>query len=804
VKRKPRLDVAVFTPLPPVRSGIAAFNASFLPLLAEHVDVSAFVDDRDFPLTSDVPGISIGPVSSFDRGNHDLAIFHMGNHGPYHEFVYRALCTNPGLTVLHDVRMTDFFRWLEAVAPGDVDLRLPRVRPDAGGPSVVDVPSLEPLVDRSRVLLVHSNAAARRLRAVYPAAAVLSFGLVGPAADSPASAPAPDFGWPVGALVVGALGGIARHKDILRLVPLVEGLRRAGVDVRLVVAGWIFDAEYLAEIEQEIVVSGIEGSVRILTDVTDSEMTALIDLCDVTIDLRYDFTGSSSMSLVSTLARRTPAIVLALPEFSEIDHPLLILVTTDPIRSVAECSRVLAEMSARKRRGEAVLPALGDTNVDFDRIEESTSADAIEGYLQAIEIAIESDDPIRTGVTMSDARRLVAGLPGVTVVGNFLASTGLMQFGRTVTELLQAAGVPLEHFEQTVPGLTVDATLDVSRLSEVLPRRREAAVELWLANINEFTVLDANVIRPAGPRRHVIGAWFWELPALQAPFAEQFLHLDEVWVGSPFIARTFRQYTDLPITVVPMPISPLPDETLSRADFGIPERSVVYFYDFDANSHPARKNPLGLVAAFRKAFPAGDRDRAGNGAVLVIKARNLGLAHHSEFASVFRQAVENVGGILIAEDLDRRSMDSLLAHSDVYVSMHRAEGLGIGMLEAMHLGKPVISPAYPQKWIFPASSVGLATPSPLRRISEEDVRLSPASKLVYTREMCWTEPSADRTIELMRLLFDEPDIRRRAGERASRVVRRHYSPARSLEVMIDRLRSVSAARHPHVNASAAP
>lgn len=777
--------IAVFTPLPPVRSGIAAYNAGFLPSLAEHFDVTVFVDDHDFPSVGPVAGTRIRPASSYVRRAHGFPVFHMGNNGRYHRYIHEELCRTPGLTVLHDLRLTDFYRWMEHRSPGSVDLALPRSLRTGTDADPIDIDSIQPILARSRAVLVHSGAMARRVRAMSPSTRVFEARLA--MARAPVGMPAPTaelFGWPESSLVVGSIGGIGRHKGIHRLLPLVDGLRRSGMDVRLVISGWVFDPAYLAELEDLVTSQSLEGVVRIVTDTSDHEMSLLYQMCDVTIDLRDNMTGASSMSLLTSLSHRRPTIATALDEFRDVADPFLHLVSADHRIAVGESSRLLAEMAtAKARHRETRSPEMVDHCAErLDR--------AVAEYVEAIQSTAEMDDPPRSVISKSDAREIVGSLPRVTVVGDLQAATGLMQYGRRLIETLHGAGARLDHFHLEIPGVPRSPARDVGNLSVLLPGRRESDIELWLLNINEFNVIDSNLIRPPGTTRHIIGSWFWELPTVQSPFVEQFHHVDELWVGSPFIARTFRQYTDVPITVVPMPITAVADDSLDRTSLGLPEDGVIYFFDFDAHSHASRKNPFGLISAFRRAFSPDDRDQIGRRPVLVIKTRRLDHPFHRILRDELRRSMDDVGGILIDGDLDKSVFDTLVARSDVYVSMHRAEGLGIGMLEAMHLGKPVISPAYPDKWLFPASALGMNVPSPLRHIDENDQRIFPEASIVYTVGLSWAEPDVDRTATLMRLLFDEPRLRERVGARAASLVREHYSAPAALSAMASSLNRV--------------
>ena len=786
--------VAVFTPLPPTRSGIAAYNHGFLPRLAEHIEITAFVDDHAFGLTESPEGVAVRPASYHDPRRFDLNVFHMGNHIGYHEHIHEALRVTPGLVVLHDMRMADFFRGLEHRRPDLVDVMTPRsvARPADGE---IDFAALAPIVRRARSVLVHSDAHAETLRRCFPGTPVFASRLApSPPTDTARVSPSL-LGWPDTALVVGSFGSIGPHKRIDRLILIVAGLRASNTDVRAIVSGWVASAPELERLEALVSRHGLGGHVRFFTDTNEAEMSALHGLCDVAVDLRDAYTGASSMSIATALGHKVLTITAALAEFTDVSHPLLRHVPTEPVELVAQCARMLAEMAHDKAvHGVANTP----TAEDLDEVERRQIASVVGDHLTAIRGCMDTPDPAPMLLSRGSARDLVGAELRLTVAGDLTVANGLMEYGRALANVLHGAGVTLGHHPRGGLGASHDTRRDTGRLAATLPQDRSADTELWLANINEFPTIPDEELRPPGvPRRKIIGSWFWELPVLPEFILTQFERIDEIWVGSPFVERTFRQYCDLPITVVPMPIDACPREHLDRRDFGLADDEFLYFFDFDAFSHPARKNPLGLIAAFRRAFVAGERDSHGRRPRLVLKTLHLDSPFHRNTAERLRSEMADIGGIIIEDELDRRELDSLVNNCDVYASLHRAEGLGIGMLEAMFLGKPVISPSYPDKWLFPASEIGFGVPAAMRPIDSSDTALFPEASYVYPEGLSWVEPDLDVAARHMRRLFDEPGLGRRIGERGARLVREHYNARAALTVMTSRLRAdvgASAAR----------
>lgn len=782
--------IAVFTPLPPTRSGIAAYNHGFLPRLAEHLEVTAFVDDHVFGVVQPPEGVSVRPASYHDPRRFDLTVFHMGNHAGYHEYVHEALCRTPGLVVLHDMRMADFFGDLASRRPDLRDVTVPRSAASVPEGDI-DFAALAPIVRRSRGVLVHSDAHADTLRRCFPGTPMFASRLALPPPHDVPEVPLGMLGWPAASLIVGSFGSIEPHKRIDRVIAIVAGLHAVGTDAKLIVSGWASSPTEMDKLEALVARHGITDHVRFFTDSTEAETSALYGLCDVVVDLRDPYTGAASMSVVTALGHGVPTVTTASVEFTEVAHPLLHHVSVDSHDMVTDCTGLLANFARHKATGTASRDVAGD---QLRQHNQRRSAAVVHDHLSAIEACLGSEENLTLPLLAADAKSLVSGVPPLTVVADLTATTGLMEYGRSLVNVLHGASVPLAWDPYWQEAASHDPRRDTAHLHRSLPRSREADIELWLHNINEFPAISDDELRPPGTDRRVIASWFWELPVVQEPFLSQFGRPDEIWVGSPFVERTFRQYCDAPIVVVPMPIDTLPNERLRRHDFGLSDDDVLFFLDFDANSHPARKNPLGLIEAFRRAFTAADRDRHGRRPRLVLKSLHLDKDMHRRTASLLRSKMAAIDGIVIDDELDRRELDALVNCCDVYVSLHRAEGLGIGMLEAMHLGKPVISPSYPDKWLFPASEVGLSVPALMRPIDATDTHLLPEYAPTYSEGLPWVEPDIAVAARHMRRLFDEPGLRDRRGARGARLVREHYNVAAALEVMVSRLRSTQPSR----------
>jgi glycosyltransferase involved in cell wall biosynthesis len=186
-----------------------------------------------------------------------------------------------------------------------------------------------------------------------------------------------------------------------------------------------------------------------------------------------------------------------------------------------------------------------------------------------------------------------------------------------------------------------------------------------------------------------IGWWPWELavfPKAWRPYA--FELVDEVWASSQFLFDMYQQATDKPVKLVPLAVSVARMKPYPRSHYGLPEGKFLFLYIFDFNSSVARKNPMASVQAFKQAFEPTD-----NTVGLVLKTMNT-KPNNPGWQTFLKECQTDKRIQLITETLDRPEVLGLINACDAYVSLHRAEGFGRTLAEAMLLGKPVVATNY--------------------------------------------------------------------------------------------------------------
>ena len=194
---------------------------------------------------------------------------------------------------------------------------------------------------------------------------------------------------------------------------------------------------------------------------------------------------------------------------------------------------------------------------------------------------------------------------------------------------------------------------------------------------------------------------------------------------------------------------------------------------------------MGLIKAFEQAFAPHER---GTSATLVLKSMRL--HWFPELERFLRREMKRINGILMVDDLTNTEMTSLINCIDVYVSLHRCEGFGLGMAEAMRLGKPLIATAFSANVDFCTAENCLQVGYDLVQVTDDDHKYHPVMTGLYRAGQYWADPDLDQAARWMRHLFDRPQQRARLGEAARKTIVEGFNRQVAGQRMRDRLTEI--------------
>lgn len=378
---------------------------------------------------------------------------------------------------------------------------------------------------------------------------------------------------------------------------------------------------------------------------------------------------------------------------------------------------------------------------------------------------------------MSSAER--NGAIGVDVAGFLRGGLGLGEAARRYVTALEAAEVPVRT-----------TTVDVFLPEDQQDRRKTAEFEdlgtdhdvpfnLVCVNAPELPRFYAEVGPDFFAGKRTIGVWAWEVDRVPEEWSWSFGVVDEIWTYSQYVVDVLRPASNVPVACVPLPVLE-PPAPGPPPDLGLPDRFTFLFL-FDFYSTVQRKNPLGLIEAFQRAF------RPGEGPQLVLKSFN-GDLKPERLEQVREAAAGHPDVHLVDRYVSASERDALVAACGCFVSLHRAEGFGLGLAEAMALGRPVIATGFSGNVDFMTPENSLLVRSTMTDVGREGEN--------YPSEGRWAEPDLDHAAQLMREVWEDQDAARERAERGRRDVLEQLSPANVGALARERLEYLSIAAEP--------
>lgn len=358
-------------------------------------------------------------------------------------------------------------------------------------------------------------------------------------------------------------------------------------------------------------------------------------------------------------------------------------------------------------------------------------------------------------------------VPGVNVLGHFCYPSGLQVAATLVSDSFEKAGrLPLLR---SIPATPTDT-----------PRGKKFRALLQYENTIIVMAPEpyfADCFNRAGvyssAEKRTFAIWYWELEEAPAHWLGLTQGVQEIWAPTKHIQKALARVVSVP--VIPMlPAITLPPFTpLSRKELGLNEEEFIFLFVFDLASIMERKNPLALIRSFKLAFTSMPKSK------LVLKVSRAG--NYPQEIKLLREAIDGSNIYLDISDMTRDKVTALMNSCDCYVSLHRAEGLGLTIAEAMLLKKPVIATAYSGNLDFMDADTSLLVKYNLVELDQD--------YLPYQKGWHWADPDVNDAAEKMRWVYENHEAAKLMGEAASLKLNDLLSPKRAGERMIARLDS---------------
>ena len=366
----------------------------------------------------------------------------------------------------------------------------------------------------------------------------------------------------------------------------------------------------------------------------------------------------------------------------------------------------------------------------------------------------DAGENVEVGVGSPEASQLT---PGINILGYLESEKGVGESARSNLRIVRATGIPY-----SVNNLVDSGSRNIENAPATVTSENPYHTNLLDLNADQF-VSFARQRRSYMRGRYNIGYWAWELPEFPEEWTPAFGYADEIWTPSQFTRDSVASCSPVPVRVVPHSLDPNMKVAgvRDRRKFGLDSVCFVFLFFFDFHSFLERKNPLGLIEAYKNAF--------GNRQDVQLLIKSAHSDQHADELRMLQKACSGANVRILDAVMTREDKEELMASADCYVSLHRSEGFGLTLAEAMMLGKPVIATGYSGNVDFMADEDSFLVPYKLVTIER--------THGPYKAGYHWAQPDLDYASDVMRRVELHREAATEIGLKARAKVRELLHPA---------------------------
>ena len=333
---------------------------------------------------------------------------------------------------------------------------------------------------------------------------------------------------------------------------------------------------------------------------------------------------------------------------------------------------------------------------------------------------------------------------GINLIGPFSQDSGLGQSCRLVAQSIKESGVPYSFINYSIVNNVVGSNKE---FENEYSNEYKYGINLFHINMHEFFRAYKQLDKSIFNNHYNIAYWLWENEEFPEGWIGMINVLDEIWTPAEFVTEALKKVTGKPVYTFPYIVEAPYDDQYDRKYFNLPEDKFLYLMLFDNNSISERKNPFGVIDAFKEAF-----DKNDNNVGLVIKISNA----DGKLLNNINSLLDGYNVYYVNQMLSKVEVNSLIKDVDVYVSLHRAEGFGLVLAEAMCLKTPTIATNYSANTEFQNKDNTCLVDYELVEIGKD---IFP-----YQKQFVWADPNIKTASEYMKKLYNDADYRNQISE----------------------------------------
>lgn len=360
---------------------------------------------------------------------------------------------------------------------------------------------------------------------------------------------------------------------------------------------------------------------------------------------------------------------------------------------------------------------------------------------------------------------------GINLIGFIRGEIGLGQSCRLIADAINFSNIDFTvfNYEQISSMRFEDKSWD-SKISNTTPYN----INLIHLNPPDLALAHVTLDKNMWDEKYNIAFWLWELEEFPEDWVKCFSFVDEIWTPSEFASDSIRKKTTLPVRTMVYPISAKVNKLFDREYFKLSQKKFLFLCMYDSNSTIYRKNPIGTIEAFKSAF-AYDNDAVG----LVIKVNNPQQNDLHKISKI----LENYKNVyIISEIMTKIEVNSLIKNCDVFVSLHRAEGFGLPLAEAMLLGKPTIA----TNWSANTEFMNIDNAC----IVDYDMICLEEDYAMYKKGNRWANPDIDQAAQYMKKLFEDKNFYNIISKNAQNYIENNLNLDKASKAIENRINNI--------------
>lgn len=360
---------------------------------------------------------------------------------------------------------------------------------------------------------------------------------------------------------------------------------------------------------------------------------------------------------------------------------------------------------------------------------------------------------------------------GINLFGYLKAQMGLGQGARLMAHAVLNSGVPHTLINVMIGN---PASHNEKEFEAMLSKAPAYNTNIVHINPEQTPLLRYAYPRRTWDKRYNIAIWLWELEEFPSEWHGEFAYFDEIWTPSEFTSASIKRSTSIPVITIPYGIRAESDPRFGRDYFQLPQDRFLFLSMYDVNSTMERKNPMGAIDAFCAAFPPDSQDVG-----LVVKVNNATPENVAQLKAYIGSR-KNI--FMISQLFSKIEVQSLIKACDVFVSLHRSEGFGLVMAEAMYLGVPSIA----TNW---SANTDFMKPDNSCLV---DYKFIDVKDSYYQQRhgLRWADPHIEHAADYMKRLYSDRLYYESIAKAGQAFIQNDYSIERSAQDIVSRLRKL--------------